>query len=79
MKKIGIIMGSSSDLPVVEKAAETLKSLGVPYEMHVFSAHRTPAEARDFALNAADRGFGALIAAAELVFLIPSFFRHKAE
>ena len=64
MKKVGIIMGSDSDLPVVEKAAETLKSLEIPYEMHVYSAHRTPMEARDFALNAADRGFGALIAAA---------------
>lgn len=64
MKKVGIIMGSDSDLPVVEKAAETLKSLEIPYEMHVYSAHRTPVEARDFALNAADRGFGALIAAA---------------
>ena len=64
MKKVGIIMGSDSDLPVVEKAAETLKSLGVPYEMHIYSAHRTPAEARDFAMNAAEKGFGALIAAA---------------
>ena len=64
MKKVGIIMGSDSDLPVVEKAADTLRSLGVPFEMHVFSAHRTPAEARDFALNAAENGFGALIAAA---------------
>ena len=64
MKKVGIIMGSDSDLPVVEKAADILRSLGVPFEMHVFSAHRTPAEARDFALNAAENGFGALIAAA---------------
>jgi 5-(carboxyamino)imidazole ribonucleotide mutase len=64
MKKVGIIMGSDSDLPVVEKAAETLKSLEIPYEMHVYSAHRTPVEARDFALNAAENGFGALIAAA---------------
>ena len=64
MKKVGIIMGSDSDLPVVEKAVDTLRSLGVPFEMHVFSAHRTPAEARDFALNAAENGFGALIAAA---------------
>jgi len=64
MKKVGIIMGSDSDLPVVEKAAETLKSLGIPYEMHVYSAHRTPVEARDFALNAAENGFGVLIAAA---------------
>ena len=64
MKKVGIIMGSDSDLPVVEKAVDTLRSLGIPFEMHVFSAHRTPAEARDFALNAAENGFGALIAAA---------------
>ena len=64
MKKVGIIMGSDRDLPVVEKAAETLKSLEIPYEMHVYSAHRTPVEARDFALNAAENGFGALIAAA---------------
>ncbi|MBR4360930.1 MAG: 5-(carboxyamino)imidazole ribonucleotide mutase [Clostridia bacterium] len=64
MKKVGIIMGSDSDLPVLEKAADTLRSLEVPFEMHVFSAHRTPAEARDFALNAAENGFGALIAAA---------------
>ena len=64
MKKVGIVMGSDSDLPVVEKAAETLKSLGVPSEMHIYSAHRPPAEARDFALHAAERGFGALIAAA---------------
>jgi 5-(carboxyamino)imidazole ribonucleotide mutase len=64
MKKVGIIMGSDSDLPVVEKAAETLKSLEIPYEMHVYSAHRTPVEARDFALNAAENGFGVIIAAA---------------
>ena len=64
MKKVGIIMGSDSDLPVVSKAADTLKELGIPYEMHIYSAHRTPLEARDFALRAAERGFGALIAAA---------------
>ena len=64
MKKVGIIMGSDSDLPVVEKAASTLRELGVPFEAHVFSAHRTPEEARAFALNAADKGFGAIIAAA---------------
>ena len=45
MKKVGIIMGSDSDLPIVQKAVDTLKSFGVPYEVHVFSAHRTPAEA----------------------------------
>ena len=64
MKKVGIIMGSDSDLPVVEKAADTLRSLGVPVEAHVYSAHRTPEEARAFAVSAADNGFGALIAAA---------------
>ena len=64
MKKIGIIMGSDSDLPIVQKAVDTLKSFGVPYEVHVFSAHRTPLEARDFSLNARKNGFGAIIAAA---------------
>jgi 5-(carboxyamino)imidazole ribonucleotide mutase len=64
MKKIGIIMGSDSDLPVVEKAINTLDTYGVPYEVHVFSAHRTPDEAADFAMNARQNGFGAIIAAA---------------
>lgn len=64
MKKIGIIMGSDSDLPIVQKAVDTLKSFGVPYEVHVFSAHRTPIEARDFSVNARKNGFGAIIAAA---------------
>ncbi len=64
MKKVGIIMGSDSDLPVVEKAVNTLKSFDVPYEVHVFSAHRTPAEAREFSMNARKNGFGAIIAAA---------------
>ncbi len=64
MKKIGIVMGSDSDLPVVEKAVDTLKSFGVPYEVHVFSAHRTPAEAREFAVSARKNGFAAIIAAA---------------
>lgn len=64
MKKVGIIMGSDSDLPVVSKAMDTLKEFGVPYEVHVYSAHRTPVEARDFALSARENGFGALIAAA---------------
>jgi 5-(carboxyamino)imidazole ribonucleotide mutase len=63
-KKVGIIMGSDSDLPVVEKAISMLESFGVPYEVHVFSAHRTPLEARDFAVNARQNGFGAIIAAA---------------
>lgn len=64
MKKVAIIMGSDSDLPVVEKAIVTLKEFGVPAEVHVFSAHRTPDEAADFAMNARENGFGAIIAAA---------------
>ena len=64
MKKVGIVMGSKSDLPVVEKAAGVLKSFGVPYEMHIYSAHRTPDEARDFARKAKENGFGVIIAAA---------------
>ncbi len=64
MKKVGIIMGSDSDLPVVKKAADTLDSFGVPYEMHVYSAHRTPVQARDFSANARSNGFGVIIAAA---------------
>lgn len=63
-KKVGLVMGSDSDLPVVEKAIAVLKQYDVPYEVHVYSAHRTPTEAREFALNARMRGFGALIAAA---------------
>lgn len=64
MKKIGIIMGSDSDLPVVQKAIDTLKDYGVPFEVHVFSAHRTPVEAKEFSSNARVNGFGAIIAAA---------------
>ena len=64
MKKVGIIMGSDSDLPIVGKAADTLKTLGIPFEVHVYSAHRTPEQARDFAVNARKNGFGAIIAAA---------------
>ena len=64
MKKVAIIMGSDSDLPVVSKAADTLKDFGVPYEVHIFSAHRTPVEARDFTVNARENGFGVIIAAA---------------
>ena len=64
MKKVAIIMGSDSDLPVVQKAADTLTSFGVPYEMHVYSAHRTPVQARDFSVNARKNGFGVIIAAA---------------
>lgn len=64
MKKVGIIMGSDSDLPVIKKATDTLTSLGIPFEVHIYSAHRTPVQARDFALNARQNGFGVLIAAA---------------
>ena len=64
MKKIGIIMGSDSDLPVVQKAVDMLKGLEIPYEVHIYSAHRTPVEARDFAVNARENGFGAIICAA---------------
>ena len=64
MKKVGIVMGSASDLPVVRKAADTLREFGVPCEVHVYSAHRTPAEAGDFARTARENGFGVIIAAA---------------
>lgn len=64
MKKVGIIMGSDSDLPIVQKGIDILKSLQIPYEAHIYSAHRTPAQARDFAVNARAKGFGALICAA---------------
>ena len=64
MKKVGIVMGSDSDLPILRKTMDTLASLDIPYECHVYSAHRTPEEARDFALSARDNGFGVLIAAA---------------
>ena len=64
MKKVGIIMGSASDLPVVKKAFGVLDEVGVPYEVHVYSAHRTPEEAREFAVNARDNGFGVIICAA---------------
>ena len=64
MKKIGIVMGSDSDLPIVKKAIDTLIEFGVPYEVHVYSAHRTPVEAKDFSANARANGFGAIIAAA---------------
>ena len=64
MKKVAVIMGSDSDLPVVEKAITTLKEYEVPVEVHVFSAHRTPEQAREFAINARANGFGAIICAA---------------
>jgi 5-(carboxyamino)imidazole ribonucleotide mutase len=64
MKKVGIVMGSDSDLPIIKKATDTLASLGIPYEVHIYSAHRTPDEARDFARSARECGFGVIIAAA---------------
>ena len=57
MKKVGIIMGSDSDLPVIRKATDMLDSLGIPFEVHVYSAHRTPDQARDFARSPAWRGW----------------------
>ena len=64
MKKIGIVMGSDSDLPIVKKTIDTLTEFGVPFEVHVYSAHRTPVEAKEFSANARANGFGAIIAAA---------------
>lgn len=64
MKKIGIVMGSDSDLPVIKKAVDQLEAFGVPYEVHVYSAHRTPDEAAEFASSARKNGFGTIIAAA---------------
>lgn len=64
MKKVGIVMGSDSDLPIIQKAVDTLKGLSIPFEVHIYSAHRTPVEARDFALSARENGFGVIIAAA---------------
>ena len=64
MKKVGVLMGSDSDLPIVRKALDTLRAFGVPYEVHVYSAHRTPAQAQEFCVSARDQGFGVLICAA---------------
>ena len=64
MKKVGIIMGSDSDLPIIRKATDMLSSLGIPFEAHVYSAHRTPEQSRAFSTNARENGFGAIIAAA---------------
>ncbi len=64
MKKVGIVMGSDSDLPILEKAMDTLKSLDIPFEVHVYSAHRTPEQAREFSVTARKKGFGVMIAAA---------------
>lgn len=64
MKKVGIIMGSDSDLPIIQKTVDMLRSFEIPFEVHIYSAHRTPVEARDFAVSARENGFGALICAA---------------
>ena len=64
MKKVGIVMGSDSDMPVAEKAMQRLDKYGVPYEVHIYSAHRTPEAARQFSAKAADNGFGVIIALA---------------
>ena len=64
MKKVAVIMGSDSDLPVVKKATDILKELEIPFEVHVYSAHRTPEQAREFSVNARANGFGVIIAAA---------------
>ncbi|NCB06064.1 MAG: 5-(carboxyamino)imidazole ribonucleotide mutase, partial [Clostridia bacterium] len=64
MRKVAVIMGSDSDLPVLKPCFEQLRELGIPFEAHVFSAHRTPDEAAAFAMSAAENGFGVLIAAA---------------
>lgn len=64
MKKVGILMGSDSDLPIIKKATDTLEAFGIPFEVHIYSAHRTPVEARDFSVNARKNGFGVIIAAA---------------
>ena len=64
MRKVGIVMGSDSDLPIIKKATDTLKALDIPFEVHIYSAHRTPDEARDFARSARECGFGVIIAAA---------------
>lgn len=64
MKKVGILMGSDSDLPIIRKATDMLDALGIPFEVHVYSAHRTPKEAADFSKNARANGFGVMIAAA---------------
>ena len=57
MRKVGIVMGSDSDLPIIRKATDMLQKLEIPFEVHVYSAHRTPVEARDFAINARKNGF----------------------
>ena len=71
MKKVGIVMGSDSDLPIAEKAVGVLLELGIPYEVHVYSAHRTPAMAAEFARRAEERGFGVIIAIAGMAAHLP--------
>ena len=71
MKKVGIIMGSDSDLPIIKKCTDTLNGLAVPFEVHVYSAHRTPEQARDFSANAHKNGFGVIIAAAGMAAHLP--------
>ena len=73
MKKVGIVMGSESDLPVVKQATDQLDALGIEYEAHVYSAHRTPEQASAFARRAADEGFGVLIAAAGMAAHLAGF------
>ena len=69
--KVSIIMGSTSDLPVMEKAAEVLNNFCIPFEMNAHSAHRTPAEVEDFAKNAAERGIEVIIAGAGMAAHLP--------
>lgn len=64
MKKVGIIMGSDSDLPIIEKSVDILKEFSIPFEVHVYSAHRTPEETIEFSKNAEKKDFGVIIAAA---------------
>jgi len=64
MKKVGIVMDSDSDMPVIKKATDMLGALDIPFEVHIYSAHRTPAEAKEFSQNARANGFGVIIAAA---------------
>ena len=64
MKKVAVLMGSDSDLPIVEKGINVLRDYGIPFEVHVYSAHRTPAEAAKFVSEAEENGFGVMIAAA---------------
>ena len=75
-KKVAVIMGSDSDLPVVKGALDELDKFGIPYEVHVMSAHRTPALAAEFAGNAKKNGFGVILSAAERLHIWAAFWRH---